>query len=224
MWKQLKTDTNSNNVDITISQFYETKRQSQPPALGIFDTHFMFTISNYVENNKLCYNHDTNEENSYISNDILNGKITRNEIENAIRKTKNDKATGIDGLPLELISSNTLVSTPILECLFYNIFVSYSYPERWVDVVITPIFKSGSKKDPENYRKVTVLPALGTLFEIVLASHLKFKNNVCSDNDPFQADFTKAFDYIHRNALIYKLLKRNVIGNFLNLIKSMFSK
>ena len=63
----------------------------------------MSIISNYVENNKLCYNHDTNEANSYISNDILNGKITRNEIENAIRKAKNGKATGIDGLPLELI-------------------------------------------------------------------------------------------------------------------------
>ena len=79
MWKQLKTNTNTNNVDITISQFYQTfKRQSQPPALAMFDTHFMSTISNYVENNKLYYNHDTNEENSYILNNILNGKITRN--------------------------------------------------------------------------------------------------------------------------------------------------
>ena len=122
----------------------------------MFDTHFMFTISNYVENNKLRYNHDTNEANSYILNDIqniLNGKIMRNEIENAIRKAKNGKAAGIDGLPLELISSNRLVFTPILECLFNSIFESCSYPECWVDGVITPIFKSGSKTDPENYRK-----------------------------------------------------------------------
>ena len=86
-------------MDIFISQFYETfKRQSQPPALDMFDTHFMSTISNYVENNKLCYNHDTNEANNYISNVILNGKITRKEIENAIRQAKNGKATGKDGL------------------------------------------------------------------------------------------------------------------------------
>ena len=199
----------------------------------------------------LCYNHDTNGANIYISSDILNGKITRNKIENAIRKAKNDKATGIDGLPLELISSNRLVFTPLLECLFNSIFESCTYPERWMDGVITPIFISGSRTDPENYRKVTVLPALGELFEIVL----KFKNNVCSDNDPFQAgfkansrtsddifvlytlvqqykrlkktlyvcfiDFTKAFDYINQNALMFK---RNVSGNFLNLIKRMFSK
>ena len=55
--------------------------------------------------------------------------------------------------------------------------------------MITPIFKSGSKTDPENYRKITVLPALGKLFEIVLENCLKFKNHVCSDNDSFQAGF-----------------------------------
>ena len=115
-----------------------------------------------------------------------------------------------------------------------------------MDGVITPIFKIGSKTDPENYRKVTFLLALGKLFEILLGNRLKFKNNVCFENDPFQAgfkassrtadnifvlyslvqpykklkkplyvcfiDFTKAFDYINRHALIYKLFKRNASG------------
>ena len=77
----------------------------------------------------------------------------------------------------------------MLECLFNSIFESCSYPERWVNGVITPIFKSCSKTDPENYRKVTVPPALGNFFEIVLENRLKLKNNVCSDNDSFQAGF-----------------------------------
>ena len=37
-------------------------------------------------------------------------------------------------------------------------------------------------------------------------------------------DFTKAFDYIDRAALYYKLLNRGIDGNLLNIIKSMFSK
>ena len=118
MWKQLKTNTNTNNVDNNISQLYETFKRQSPALLDIFATHFMSTISNYVENNKLCYNHDTNEANRYISNDILNGKITRNEIENAIRKAKNGNATGIDGLRLELILSDRLVFTPISSFMY----------------------------------------------------------------------------------------------------------
>ena len=88
--------------------------------------------------------------------------------------------------------------------------------------------------------------------------NIVFKNEVCNDNDSYQAgfksnarttdnifilcaiidkqrclskplytsfvDFTKAFDYIDRTALYYKLLNRGIDGNLLNIIKSMFSK
>ena len=116
----------------------------------------------------------------------------------------------------------------------------------------------GCNNVPDNYRKVTVMPCIGKLFESVHNNRLSFKNDVCYDNDPFQAgfrsnsrttdnifilcaiidkqrclskplytcfvDFTKAFDYIDRSALYYKLLSRGIDGNFLNVIKSMFSK
>ena len=37
-------------------------------------------------------------------------------------------------------------------------------------------------------------------------------------------DFTKAFDYVNRDALVFKLKKRFVDGKFLSVIKSMFNK
>ena len=110
--------------------------------------------------------------------------------------------------PLELISSNSLAFAPILECLFNSIFESCSYPERWVDGVITPIFKSGSKTDLENYSKVTVQPALGKLFEIVLENRLKFKNDVCSDNDPFQAGFKANSRTVDNIFVLYSLVQQ----------------
>ena len=57
----------------------------------------------------------------------------------------------------------------------------------WVSELITPIHKKGDKLNPENYRKVTVLPALGKWFEIVLQNRLTYKNDMCCDNDQFQA-------------------------------------
>ena len=102
------------------------------------------------------------------------------------------------------------------------------------------------------------MPCIGKLFESVPNNRLSFKNDVCNDNDPFQAgfrgnsrktdnililcaiidkqrclskplytcfvDFTKAFDYIDRSALYYKLRSRGIDGNLLNVITSMFSK
>ena len=37
-------------------------------------------------------------------------------------------------------------------------------------------------------------------------------------------DFTKAFDYVNRNALYYKLMKRGVKGKMLQIIKDMYTK
>ena len=108
---------------------------------------------------------------------------------------------------------------------------------------------------PDNYRKITVMPCIGKLFESILNNRLSFKNEVCNDNYLYQTgfksssrttdnifilcaildkqrclskplytcfvDFTKAFDYIDRTALYYKLLNRGIDGNLLNIIKSM---
>lgn len=37
-------------------------------------------------------------------------------------------------------------------------------------------------------------------------------------------DFTKAFDYVNREALFYKLIQRGISGDFLNFIRNMFKK
>ena len=42
---------------------------------------------------------------------------------------------------------------------------------------------------PDNYRKVTVMPCIGKLFESIFNNRLSFENDVCNDNDPFQAGF-----------------------------------
>ena len=136
--------------------------------------------------------------------------------------------------------------------------VRQEYPSRWATGKVHPVQKKGDHGVPDNYRKITVMLCIGKLFESVLNNRLSFKNEVCNDNDPYQAgfksnsrttdnifilcaiidkqrclskplytcfvDFTKAFDYIDRTALYYKLLNRGIDGNLLNIIKSMFSK
>ena len=117
--------------------------------------------------------------------------------------------------------------------------------------LIYPVHKKGDKSDPQNYRKVSLIPSLAKVFESVLENRLSFKNLVCRDDDPLQRgfkkdcrtsdnlfvlynlvetlyvcyiDLTKAFDYLNRDALILKQQQRNVDGKFLNTIKSMFLK
>ena len=59
-------------------------------------------------------------------------------------------------------------------------------------LILSGVFQINSlvyKTDPENYHKVTFLPTLGKIFELVLKNRLKFKKNVSSDKYPFQTGF-----------------------------------
>ena len=58
-------------------------------------------------------------------------------------------------------SNNVLLSK--IPKLFNLIFDSGYYPETWNHVLIHSIHKNDSKKDPLNYRGITLLSSLGEI-------------------------------------------------------------
>ena len=106
------------------------------------------------------YNYD-------ISNDILNGKIQLDEVEKALGRIRKGKASGIDGIPIELYTSDIKYFPPLLTTLFNTIFDSADYTDDWAQGLIYPVHKKGDKSDPQNYRFD---------FESVLENRLSFKN------------------------------------------------
>ena len=64
---------------------------------------------------KDCYKYD-------ISIDGLNGKIQLDEVEKALSRIIKGKASGIDGIPIVLYSSDIRYFTPLLTTLFNTIF------------------------------------------------------------------------------------------------------
>ena len=124
-------------------------------------------------------------------NDVLNAPITIDEITVAVRNLKNNKASGIDSIPAEFYKySNGALLEPIT-ILFNKVFESGQYPLVWCEGMINPLHKQGSKLAPENYRKITIISALGKLFEIVMNNRLVFTNNALNLDDPFQNGFIR---------------------------------
>ena len=60
---------------------------------------------------------------------------------------------------------------------------SGEYPTDWCQGIINPLHKKGCDENPDNYRTITVLPALGKLFESILTTRLTAKNDILLDND-----------------------------------------
>ena len=213
-----------------------------------------------IKNIILAYSRDHEESvpDENLSEDICNGLITMDEIKTHLSKLKNNKAAGIDGISGEFLK---YVSDDICETLFalYNsMFERGDWPTKWAEGIINPVHKKASINVPDNYRKITVMPALGKVFESILNARLKFRNVVLNIDDPYQfgfkegsrttdnifilqslvyrqkfkgkplylcfVDFTKAFDYVNRYALYYKLTRRGIHGKLLNIIWDMYDK
>ena len=71
-----------------------------------------------------------------------------------------------------MIKSSLNELMPVYLQLFNKAFSSGTRPQNWCDGLITPIFKTGSKTDPSNYRGICISSCLGKLFCSILNQRL----------------------------------------------------
>ena len=78
---------------------------------------------------------------------------------------KADKATGLDGLSAKYLKLSAQVIAKPLTAILNLSIQSSSYPNALKKAKVTPIFKKGSKADINNYRPISVLPIINSIFE-----------------------------------------------------------
>ena len=190
-WKSHTKKKNNCDPDIHLEQFTEFYENVQKNHLTANDPNYNHELMGKIDS--IISEIDMDREiNMYIDNpvfDALNGPINFEEIKNAMKKTKNKKAAGSDGLVSEFFKySNGHIDGP-LSALFNYILNSGEYPDQWSDGFINPIHKKKSKTDPENYRKVTVLPAIGKLFDTIMNARLTSIKEIMQSFDRLQFGF-----------------------------------
>ena len=164
-WKTLKNigddfdDTMSNTSNITGNNW-----------ISHFATlHSKHTLHNEQQNilNKL-----EELENNKQNNNSLDDPITENEIRNAMKKLKNNKSAYSDRIKNEMIKSSIETLLKAYHKLFNLILECGCFPDLWCEGLITPIFKSGDKQEPSNYRGICVSSAIGKFLCIILNNRL----------------------------------------------------
>ncbi len=106
--------------------------------------------------------------------------ITENTASKIINNLSGRKATGIDGIPLRFLKLFKFSLMPIF-LLIMNISIRDGiFPTLWKTAKLYPLFKSGSKKDLNNYRPIALLPILSKVIEkyvkITFTEYLNSKN------------------------------------------------
>lgn len=108
----------------------------------------------------------TNEKSFYMF------EITESEIINVVKKMKNVKSTGWDGIPIKIIrESIDLIAKPMAQIMNRS-FIEGIFPEALKIAVIKPLHKSGNYSDPNSYRPISLLTSFAKIFEKILAKRL----------------------------------------------------
>ena len=86
---------------------------------------------------------------------------------------KANKSCGPDGIPPGVYKLLTPSWILLITSLFNHIFTSASYPVSWSKAKLFMLFKRGNRKDPNNYRGISVINSVAKLFDMVLCNRLE---------------------------------------------------
>ena len=85
----------------------------------------------------------------------------------------NNKAPGPDGIHPRILRQLNLAIAPTLQVIFDKTYKEGVVPEDWRRANICPIYKKkGARKDPANYRPISLTCIASKLFEHIVTNNL----------------------------------------------------
>ena len=101
--------------------------------------------------------------------------MTVREVYKSLRYLKQSNTKGTDGLDGKILR----LSAPfIAETLtyIYNLRINKNtFPQVFKEVKVIPLFKSGDKSDPSNFRHISILPVLSKPLEKIEKKYKKYQ-------------------------------------------------
>lgn len=95
------------------------------------------------------------------------------EVSKLIKTLKNNKAPGLDYLTAEMLKNVAEIIAPPIAIVINKIFETGDCPKVFKTAVVKPLFKTGDKQIPENYRPISLISNVAKIFEKVLVSRVK---------------------------------------------------
>lgn len=139
--------------------------------------------------------------------------FTTNGILFLIEKLKLSSSSGIDEINSKFLKNTKYVCASFLCLLFSQSLLTEHLPEDWKKGKVVPIFKSGNKNSPLNYRPISLTSVPCKLMEHVIYSHIINFLDSNSFFDPAQHGFRRGFSCETQLALFAHDLHTNLDCN-----------
>ena len=103
----------------------------------------------------------------------LGSAVSFKEVEAAVSQMKNKKATGIDGVPGEVLKYGGVELLKWLHRLLGKVWDSERVPQDWKDAIVVSIYKNkGPRNDCNSYRGISLLSVVGKVLGRILVNRI----------------------------------------------------
>ena len=100
-------------------------------------------------------------------------QLTREEVEQAVKKLQNGKAAGEDEIVAEMLKNGGEVMIDWLLEILQEVWRTKQLPSEWKKSVLVPVHKKKDRKVCDNYRGISLLSIPGKVLSLVLLDRLE---------------------------------------------------
>jgi hypothetical protein len=150
----------------------------------------------------------SDDDDPYGDDPELDGCILVEEVQAAIGKLKQGKACGVDSIIAEWFKYGGEDMTEAIWMIVAAAWMEEKTPQDWQDGLICPIYKSGDRKDPLNYRGITLLSVAAKIYCSVLNARLATWCEANGKLNEEQGGFRKGRGCIDQIFVLEETLKR----------------
>ena len=97
---------------------------------------------------------------------------TVDEVLKLLKKISPHKATGLDDISCRLLKEAAPIIAPHLTAIINKSIDTGIFPSCWKTAKVFPLHKSNDRRDPQNYRPISVLPAVSKVCERIIYDQL----------------------------------------------------
>ena len=104
---------------------------------------------------------------------LTRARILECEVKWALESTTTNKATGGDGIPVELFQILKDDAVKVLHSVCQQIWKTWQWPQDWKRLVFVPIPKKGNAKEGSDYRTVALISHASKVMLKILQARLQ---------------------------------------------------